>query len=151
MVLQCWHAFGTLYVFLPKRLHQIPPRITVATWIQRLPKEWSSRILSRQSQLLRLPLTQQTQTIQYCYQRKRTTPMEHYVAFHQLTSKWLHRYNQFGYWLTSFSYPQRVFTLSMITSFTKSCAQATFVENCFSNLGNKYSTVARNIRQQAAV
>ena len=22
----CWHAFGTLYVFLPKRLHQIPPR-----------------------------------------------------------------------------------------------------------------------------
>ena len=80
-------------------------QITIATWIQRLPKEWSSRMLSRQSQLLRLPLTQQTQTIHCCYQRKSTAHMEHYVAFHQLTSEWLHRYNQFGYWLTSFSYP----------------------------------------------
>ena len=56
-------------------------QITIATWIQRLPKEWSSRTLSRQSQLLCLPLTQQTQTIQYCYQRKSTAHMEHYVAF----------------------------------------------------------------------
>ena len=38
-----------------------------------------------------------------------------------------------------------------ISSLMKSCAQATFVENCFSNLGNKYSTVARNIHQQATV
>ena len=51
-------------------------QITVATWIQRLPKEWSSRTLSRQSQLWRLPLTRQTQTMQYCYQRKRTAHME---------------------------------------------------------------------------
>ena len=53
--------------------------------------------------------------------------------------------------VTSFSYPQRMFTPSMITSFTKSCAQATLVENCFSTLGNKYSTVARNIRQPTAI
>ena len=79
-------------------------QITVATWIQRLPKEWSSRTLGQQSQLSHSPLTQRTQIIQYCYQRNNTTHMEHYVAFHQLTYEWLHRYNQFGYWLTSFSY-----------------------------------------------
>ena len=67
--------------------------------------------------------------------------MEHYVASPHLTSERLHRYNQFGYWLASFSFPQRMFTPSMITSFTESCAQATLVENCFSNLGNKYSTL----------
>ena len=63
-------------------------QITVATWIRRLPKEWSSRTLSRQSQLLCLPLTQQTQTIQYCYQRKRTAHMEplQRVSFRRLWS-----------------------------------------------------------------
>ena len=63
-------------------------QITVAVWIQEFPKEWSSRTLSRQSQLLRLPLTRQTQTIQYCYQRKRTAHMEplQRVSFRRLWS-----------------------------------------------------------------
>ena len=122
-------------------------QITVAVWIREFPKEWSSRTLSRLSQLSHSPLTQQTQIIQCRYQRKSTIYKEHYVAFHQLTSKWLHRYNQFGYWLTSFSYPQRMFTPSMITSFMRSCAQATLVENCFSDLRSQYNTVVRNISQ----
>ena len=117
----------------------------------RIPSNNDRRKWGPQSQLSHSPLTQQAQIIQCYYQRKSTAPMEHYVVFHQLTYEWVHRYNQFGNWLTSFSYPQRMFTLSLITSFTKSCAQATLIENCFSNLVNKYSTVARNIRQPTAI
>ena len=109
-------------------------------------KRWVNRVSYHIHRSLK-----RTQVIHYCYQRKSTAHMEHYVAFHQLTYEWVHCYNQFGYWLASFSYPQRMFTPSMITSFMRSCAQATLVENCFSNLGSKYSTVARNIRQPTAV
>ena len=37
-------------------------------------------MLSQQSQLSHSLLTQLTQVIQYCYQRKSTAHMEHYVA-----------------------------------------------------------------------
>jgi hypothetical protein len=61
-------------------------QITAATWIRRLPKEWSTRTLSWQSQLLYSRLTRQTQIIQCWHQRKRATHMKPYVAFHQLAS-----------------------------------------------------------------
>ena len=76
------------YICFTQEVASDSTQITVATWIRRLHKEWSSRTLSWQSQLLRLPLTRQTQTIQYCYQRKRTTHMEplQWVSFRRLWS-----------------------------------------------------------------
>ena len=63
-------------------------QITVATWIQRLPKEWSSRTLGQQSQLSHSPLTQRTQIIRCGYQKKRTAHMEplQRVSFRRLWS-----------------------------------------------------------------
>ena len=55
------------------------------------------------------------------------------------------------YWLLGFSQPQRMFTLSVISSFIKGCTQATLVEDYFLNFVNEHGTIVMSSFQKLAV